>query len=36
MRLSEELRGRMALVVVLLSLGIWYFRRREKTFADAI
>ena len=26
----------MALVVVLLFLGSWYFRRMEKTFADVI
>jgi len=26
----------MALVVVLLFLGIWYFRRMEKAFADVI
>jgi len=26
----------MSLVVVLLFLGIWYFRRMEKTFADVI
>jgi lipopolysaccharide transport system permease protein len=26
----------MALVVVFLFLGIWYFRRMEKTFADVI
>jgi hypothetical protein len=35
-RASAPLDLSMTLVVVLLFLGIWYFRRMEKIFADVI